>query len=113
MFCLESAVSSREALAQLLREVGALVDRDGILVLGVLRNCQGYRVADGVVPTVSVDEAFLETTLSAVGFGDIDLETFPADGRDGYDGLMVLGARRQGYRPGAGKTRPAEAKGNG
>lgn len=95
-FCLEAVARDPADFHDLIEGLGRLVARNGAMILGTVRNCRAYRIGDSWFDAIPLDEASLPAILGAAGFAVRLLRVLPCSGEDGYDGLMVLLAERDG-----------------
>ena len=92
-FCLECISPSKVEFCSFMASLGKHLKPGGYLVQSFIKNAD-YFTVDGLrFPVVNIDEKYVRSLLKDLDFTEIDLEIFPVEGAQGYDGLIAVTAR--------------------
>jgi DNA-binding Xre family transcriptional regulator len=92
-YCVDSATNSKETWQLYMKNLLALLDDSGVMLLTALRNCKDYKVGDASFPCADIDEHDMEEVLKMNGFTNqytIEIcEALDCE-EEGFTGLMFV-----------------------
>jgi hypothetical protein len=94
-FCIEGIKGDGVSFHSFLKNAISQLKPGGTLVLALVKDCCHYKVGDQRFPAFPVNEMSMECLLRQLGFSEISLQSYMADGSQGYSGLMGITAVKQ------------------
>ncbi len=93
-FCPESITNNEKDYISSIKNVTNLIKKDGIMVMGVIKNAKYYKVGKRNFPALPIDEEYLENTLNKLKCEITNMSSVDSEDGKGYDGLITLTARK-------------------
>jgi len=91
----EAITNQEKEFTQYMENITSLLKSGGWLVQFVCKNMRQWKVGNVYFVGFPVDETYMETCLRKLGFEQIGISTIPNEHDQGYEGLILITARKK------------------